>query len=193
MRQAPGRLFHRILLIVETDATGTDSVGVRRACEVTGASLVVVSEDEAEAQLLRVARRLAYPALEHRGRVLLDDVAVPLPRLPEMLRRIQRVAAEFEVEIATVAHAGDGNLHPLVVFDPGDALAERRAILAFDAIMIEANALGGTITGEHGVGTLKREGLVRQIGAVSMALHRQVKRAFDPDWILNPGKVVRAD
>jgi glycolate oxidase len=110
-----------------------------------------------------------------------------------MLRRIQQVAARFDIEIANVAHAGAGNLHPLVVFDPSDAQAARRAHAAIDAIMIEANALGGTITGEHGVGTHKREGLQRQLGPVSMALHREVKRAFDPDGILNPGKVVRAE
>ena len=179
------------MLLVETDAAaGAEMVRVQEACDAAGATLVVVSEDEVEAQSLRAARRLAYPALEHRGHVLLDDVAVPLSKLPEMLRRVQRIAAAHATEIATVAHAGDGNLHPLVVFDPADVDAARRAHAAFEALMIEANALGGTITGEHGIGTLKRDGLVRQVGDVSMAAHVAVKRAFDPDWILNPGKVL---
>jgi glycolate oxidase len=181
------------MLLVEVDAAaGAEMARVQEACDAAGATLVVVSEDEVEAEALRAARRLAYPAIERRGQVLLDDVAVPLPRLPEMLRRVQAVCAAHAIEIATVAHAGDGNLHPLVVFDPADADAERRALAAFDAIMVEANALGGTITGEHGVGTLKRRGLVRQLGPASIALHARIKHAFDPDGILNPGKVIAA-
>jgi glycolate oxidase len=178
------------LLLVKIDA-GADAemARVQEACDAAGATLVVASQDEAEAELLCTARRLAHPALERRGRVLLDDVAVPLPKLPGMIRRVQAIAAAHAVEIATVAHAGDGNLHPMVVFDAGDADAERRAHDAFEAIMDAALAVGGTITGEHGVGTLKRRGLVRQLGPVALALHARIKSAFDPDGILNPGKI----
>jgi glycolate oxidase len=179
------------LLLVKLDA-GADAemARVREACHGANATLVVESEDEAEAELLCTARRLAYPALERRGHVLLDDVAVALPNLPAMIRRIQEIGAVHAVEIATIAHAGDGNLHPMVVFDAGDTDAERRAHDAFEAIMDAALALGGTITGEHGVGMLKRDALVRQLGPVAMDLHAQIKRVFDPDGILNPGKVL---
>jgi glycolate oxidase len=178
------------MLIARTDAAGVDAARVSAACEEAGATLVVVSDDEAEGQLLMAARRLAYPALLRMGSVLVDDVAVPLPRLPEMLHRIERIAAAHATVIATVAHAGDGNLHPLVVFDPAEPDAEVRAQAAFVAVMEDAIALGGTITGEHGVGLLKRSFLPRQLGPASLALHARIKQAFDPDRILNPGKLL---
>jgi glycolate dehydrogenase FAD-linked subunit len=179
------------MLLVKIDAgAGAEMARVQEACDGANATLVVVSEDEAEAELLCTARRLAYPALERRGHVLLDDVAVPLPKLPAMIRRVQEIGAAHNIEIATVAHAGDGNLHPMVVFDVGDTPAERRAHRAFEEVMDAALVLGGTITGEHGVGTLKRDGLVRQLGPVAMDVHAQLKRVFDPDAILNPGKVL---
>lgn len=178
------------MLLVKTDAGAeADMARVQEACDAAKATLVVVSEDEVEAELLCSARRLAYPALERLGQVLLDDVAVPLPKLPAMIRRVQEIAAAHAVEIATVAHAGDGNLHPMVVFDATDKEAERRAHEAFEAVMDAALRVGGTITGEHGVGTLKRAGLVRQLGPVSMDVHAQIKSVFDPDGIMNPGKV----
>jgi glycolate oxidase len=91
--------------------------------------------------------------------------------------------------VATVAHAGDGNLHPLIVFDGRDRIAEARAVATYKKLMTHALELGGTITGEHGVGSLKVDLLARQIGDVSLALHRGIKKAFDPNGILNPGKV----
>jgi len=179
------------MLLVKTDAAaGAETARVQEVCDAAGATLVAVSEDESEAELLCTARRLAYPALERRGHVLLDDVAVPLPKLPAMIRRVQEIATALAVEIATVAHAGDGNLHPMVVFDANDAESTARAIAAFDQVMDAALALGGTITGEHGVGTLKRGGLERQLGPVAMAVHARIKAACDPDGILNPGKVL---
>jgi glycolate oxidase len=178
------------MLLVKVDAgAGAEMARLQEACDAATASLVVVSEDEAEAELLCTARRLAYPALERRGQVLLDDVAVPLSKLPVMIRRVQEIGAAHAVEIATVAHAGDGNLHPMVVFEAGDTDVETRAHRAFEAVMDAAVALGGTITGEHGVGMHKRDALERQLGPVAMDLHARIKRAFDPDGILNPGKV----
>jgi glycolate oxidase len=178
------------MLLVKIDAAaGGEMARVKEACDGAGATLTVPSESEAEAELLCTARRLAYPALEARGRVLLDDVAVPLSKLPGMIRRVQEIAATHAVEIATVAHAGDGNLHPMIVFDAADAQAEARARAAFEAIMDAALAMDGTITGEHGVGTLKRDGLVRQLGSVAMDLHAHIKLGCDPDGIMNPGKI----
>jgi glycolate oxidase len=179
------------MLIAQTDgAAGADVARIQEACEAAGATLVVVSDDEAEGRLLMAARRLAFPAVERLGTVLLDDVAVPLPVLPEMLRRIEAIAAARGTMVATVAHAGDGNLHPMVVFDARDRDAEARAAATFEELMAEALALGGTITGEHGVGILKRGFLPRQLGAASLALHASIKRAFDPHEILNPGKML---
>lgn len=179
------------LLIASSDSAGPAELALmREACEAAGASFIAVAEDENESRLLLTARRLAYPSLERLGDVLVDDVAVPLSELPEMFRRIETIAATHQTTVATVAHAGDGNLHPLVVFDRRDREAVARAVATFEALMTEALALGGTITGEHGIGTLKRAYLPRQLGAASLELHHRLKAAFDPLGILNPGKVL---
>ncbi|WP_437933670.1 FAD-binding oxidoreductase [Sorangium sp. So ce341] len=179
------------MLIAQSDAPGSAELScMQAACEAAGGTVVATTEDEGEGQMLLTARRLALTALEQLGTVLVDDVAVPLPQLPEMFRRIEAIVAATQTTVATVAHAGDGNLHPLVVFDRNDAAAEARAVAAFNEVMAQALDLGGTITGEHGVGTLKRGLLTRQLGAASLALHHRIKSAFDPGGILNPGKVI---
>lgn len=154
-----------------------------------GATWADRSTDEAEAEALFAARRLAYPALERLGPVLTEDVCVPKEQVPEMLARIERIAVRHDIVIANIAHAGDGNLHPLLVTPPGDEAARGRALAAFDDIIADAIALGGTVTGEHGVGLLKREGLTAELSAEVVAMHRAVKAALDPSHLFNPGKV----
>jgi len=153
-----------------------------------GALWTATSTDDAEAEALFEARRLAYPALERLGPVLTEDVCVPKAHVPEMLQRIERIAERHAVTIANLAHAGDGNLHPLLITDAGDEDARARAQAAFEDILAEALALGGTVTGEHGVGLLKRPGLAAELGPAVLAMHRAVKDALDPKGILNPGK-----
>jgi glycolate oxidase len=151
----------------------------------------VLSTDPVEAEALFDARRLAYPALEQRGEAMLtEDVCLPRGKLAEMLDRIERIAAEHDVVIATVAHAGDGNLHPLMLTPHGDEAAKARTRAAFDAIIDSALELGGTVTGEHGVGLLKRDGMRRELGPGVLAMQRAIKAALDPQDILNPGKVL---
>ncbi|HET6499401.1 MAG TPA: FAD-linked oxidase C-terminal domain-containing protein [Amycolatopsis sp.] len=161
---------------------------VARAC---GATEVIVSADQAEAELLIEARRLAGVAMELLGDRLVDDVCVPRSRLAELIEGIAAISAEHGVLIPCCGHAGDGNLHPNVVFDGADPDSVRRGQEAFDAIMDLGLRLGGTITGEHGVGTLKREWLETELGEVGVSVHQAVKQAFDPRGILNPGKVIR--
>ncbi len=134
------------------------------------------------------ARRVALTALERQGSTLLDDLAVPIPRLPEMLSAIERIAAEHSLVIGTFGHAADGNLHPTIVFDAADEDHTRRAQQAFDDMVTECLALGGTISGEHGIGVLKEPYLERMVGSVERELMRKVKAAFDPNSILNPGR-----
>jgi glycolate oxidase len=155
----------------------------------SGATWADRSTDEVEAEALFQARRLAYPALERLGPVLTEDVCVPKERVPEMLARIEKIAERHDVTIANIAHAGDGNLHPLIITDPGDTAAVARAQAGFEEILDAAIAFGGTVTGEHGVGLLKRGGLERELAPEVLALHRAVKQALDPRGILNPGKV----
>ena len=157
-----------------------------------GASWAERSTDAIEAEALFAARRLAYPALERLGPVLTEDVCVPKARVPEMLGRIEDAARRHDVLIANIAHAGDGNLHPLIITDPGDEPARNRAQAAFAEILDAALALGGTVSGEHGVGLLKKPGLHQELSAEVVAMHRAVKQALDPHGILNPGKVFDA-
>ncbi|TVT36469.1 FAD-binding protein [Amycolatopsis rhizosphaerae] len=160
-----------------------------RCFEQAGASWAAVSSDEQEAEALFDARRLAYPALERLGPVLTEDVCVPKAQVPEMLARIEKTAVAHDTLIANIAHAGDGNLHPLLITPIGDEDAKRRAQAAFEDIIADAVELGGTVTGEHGVGLLKRGGLRREVSPGVLDLHRAVKTALDPLGILNPGKV----
>jgi glycolate oxidase len=183
-----------VVLLGRTDAAGLageQEADTMLACfKEGGATWAVRSADAEEADALFAARRLAYPALERLGPVLTEDVCVPKSAVPEMLARIEATAARHATRIANIAHAGDGNLHPLLITPPGDDEARARAQAAFDQIIADAIDLGGTVTGEHGVGLLKRDGLSRELAPEVLAMHHAVKAALDPAGILNPGKVV---
>lgn len=154
------------------------------------ATEVVPADDPAESELLLQARRLALVALEAvKGTTMIDDVCVPRSRLAEVLEGIDRIAAKYDLTIGVCAHAGDGNTHPTVCFDASDPDESRRARESFDEIMALGLELDGTITGEHGVGVLKKEWLARELGPVGMELQRGIKKAFDPLDLLNPGKL----
>jgi glycolate oxidase len=155
-----------------------------RACLEAGASSIIATADEAEAQMVLEARRLAFPALERQGHVLLDDVCVPTSQIPKLIAGVEAIAAKHDLLIATFGHAGDGNMHPTIVFQKED---QSRVMLAFDQILTTALELGGTVTGEHGVGILKRAYLNADLGE-SHRLNLTVKAAFDPLGIMNPGK-----
>ena len=159
---------------------------MQSACEAQGAE-VFVTDDADEGEMFVQARRSSFPALERRGSLLLEDVGAPVPLLPDLLDAIAKIAERHGVEIPVVAHAGDGNTHPNIVYDAADPDSERRARLAFDHVMQAAIALGGTITGEHGIGRAKRDALPDQLGPDVMALTRRIKDALDPQGILNPG------
>jgi glycolate oxidase len=152
-----------------------------------GATEVFSTDDPEEGEAFVAARRFAIPAVEAKGPLLLEDVGVPVPALADLVAGIAHIATERQLMISVIAHAGDGNTHPLVVYDPADALMSERAQLAYGEIMDLALRLGGTITGEHGVGRLKRPWLADQLGPEAMALNRRIKDALDPQGILNPG------
>lgn len=179
-----------LLAAFDTTAPAADLAAVGALCEAAGATRVVPADDVAESELLLQARRLSLTALEAvKGVTMIDDVCVPRSRLAEMLDGVDRIAEKYQLTIGVVAHAGDGNTHPTVCFDPADPDESRRARESFDEIMALGLELGGTITGEHGVGVLKKEWLAREIGPVGMEMQRAVKQAFDPLNILNPGKL----
>jgi len=182
------------LLIVQTDAPGaareSELAAITAACEVTGAKEVLATDDPDESEMFIEARRSFFDATDARGSILPEDVGVPVPLLPQLLADIAAVAERHGVEIPTVAHAGDGNTHPVIIVDRDDPDSRERAMLAFDEVMAAAIALGGTITGEHGVGRLKAAALPDQLGPDVMELTRRVKAALDPQGILNPGVIV---
>ena len=182
------------LLVAQSDAPGTACAAevdaMRVACEAAGSSDVFVTDDPDEGELFVQARRMVIPAVEPLGELMLEDVGVPVPRLPELVEAVARVAARHDLLIPVVAHAGDGNTHPLIVVPRGDDDARLRALAAFDEIMHAAIGLGGTITGEHGVGRTKKAALPAQLGDDVMALTRRVKDALDPAGILNPGAIL---
>jgi len=177
------------LLIAQSDAVDAPAAIAHAAklCGEHGARDVTRTDDVAEGRMLLAARRMALPALERLGTTLLDDVAVPQPAIAEMIRRITSVAEQSGLTIGTFGHAGDGNLHPTIVFQAGQQDA---ALAAFDSILHSAIELGGTISGEHGVGSLKRNYLGAMIGEHERALLARIKAAFDPRGILNPGKAI---
>jgi glycolate oxidase len=182
------------LLLGRSDAGGAQSTAeasvIEAACRKAGATYVAATDDEDEGEQLMTARRMAIPCVEKLGTVLIDDVGVPIPRIPDLIAAVEEVALRTATTIAVIGHAGDGNFHPLVVFDRHDAEATARAEEAFGSVMDAALALGGTITGEHGVGTLKRGWLRPQLGPDVIALAGRIKDALDPLGILNPGKAV---
>jgi glycolate oxidase len=161
------------------------------ACTGQGALEVTRAAHVAEADALLAARRCALPALSRLGALtILEDATVPRPRIAEMVERIDEIADRHDVTIATFGHAGDGNLHPTcVVGSREDTETIARAELAFKDIFTTAIELGGTITGEHGVGKAKLPYLSTQLGPDQVSLLRRVKNAFDPAGILNPGKL----
>jgi glycolate oxidase len=164
---------------------------IAQACEAEGATHVRIAAGEAEAADVLQARRAVLPALSRlEPLTILEDATVPRSRIAEMVQRIQEIARRHDLVIGSFGHAGDGNLHPTVVLDPADEAAVHRAHEAFAEIFAEAIAMDGTITGEHGVGLVKLGHLRRQLGAEHLALLRRIKAAFDPNGILNPGKLV---
>lgn len=148
---------------------------------------VRVAADAEEGERLLALRRAFHPALAASGEVLIEDVAVPRSRMPEMFAAIERISARYGIPIPTVAHAGDGNLHPNFVYT-GDEVPAAVWDAAND-LFRTAIELGGTLTGEHGVGVLKRRWLADEVGPDSYELQVKLKSVFDPLGILNPGKV----
>jgi len=182
------------MLMIESDMPGSAATAelerAEKACRTAGATDVIRAADALEADWLRQARRAAHYALERIGEVRMEDVGVPRSRVPDMLRAIEAIAAKHDVRIGTFGHAGDGNLHPDLVFERGDPRAEAMTKLVQADLYRAALALGGTVTGEHGIGVARREWLEIQRGPDVVRFMRAIKTALDPLGILNPGRVL---
>ncbi|WP_345718769.1 FAD-binding oxidoreductase [Kineosporia mesophila] len=182
------------LLLAQIDTPGesgqVEAAAMAEVFEKAGALWAAVSTDEQEAEALFAARRLAYPALERLGPVLTEDVCVPRSKVPAMLAAVVEIAQRHGVSIATIAHAGDGNLHPLILVPAGDDAARVAAQGAFEEILDAAIGMGGTVSGEHGIGLLKREGLRKELPPPVQAMQAALKQTLDPLNLFNPGKAV---
>jgi glycolate dehydrogenase FAD-linked subunit len=182
------------LLLIESDrpapAADEELGAAEAACTDAGATSTIRATDPMEADWLRQVRRLAFRAMERIGVSRMEDVGAPRSRLPELLEAIERITAAHDVRCGTFGHVGDGNLHPTLFWDRGDAASEERAHAAAEELYRAAIALGGTVTGEHGIGAARRPFLVEQRGAEAVAVMRAIKVALDPLGILNPGRVV---
>ena len=189
-----------LLAAVDTGPrAAADLARIEALCGEAGASEMYAATDPTEAGALLAARRLAYPAMEQAaaaafpagtGVLIVDDIAVPRTALADVLDGIARIATTHQAIVGVVAHAGDGNLHPNIVVDRSDPASVATGQLVFDEIMELALSAGGTSSGEHGVGLLKREWLAREIGPVGVRVHQAIKDALDPAHLLNPGKVL---
>jgi glycolate oxidase len=182
------------VLLMETDghpaAVADEADRMSDLARRHGAREVRSARDDAEALALASARRNAFSALaRRRPTTILEDVTVPRSALAPMVTFIAETAQAFGLQVGTFGHMGDGNLHPTFLTDERDADEMKRVHLALDAIVTKTLALGGTITGEHGVGLAKKAWLRQQMGDSSFALMKQVKRAIDPRGLLNPGKI----
>ena len=182
------------MLMIESDLPGAGAAAeidaAESVCRTAGAIETVRAADAQEADWLRQARRGAYQALERIGLVRMEDVGVPRGRVPELLRAIEASATRLGVRCGTFGHAGDGNLHPNLVFERDDPTAEATTEAFKDEIYRAAIALGGTVTAEHGIGLARRDYLELQRGPEAVAIMRAIKAALDPQGILNPGRVL---
>ncbi|QMV43035.1 FAD-binding oxidoreductase [Cohnella cholangitidis] len=187
------RDMEAILLIEQDGAAETverDIARIRDICEQENADRIEVAETREHADKLLTARRSAFTALARlRPTTILEDATVPRSRIADMVLRINEIARKYEVSIATFGHAGDGNLHPTATTDARDKEEVHRVELAFEEIFEAAIALGGTITGEHGVGAVKAPYLEWKIGKAGIDVMKNIKLAFDPHNLLNPGKI----
>ncbi|MEW6237039.1 MAG: FAD-linked oxidase C-terminal domain-containing protein [Candidatus Omnitrophota bacterium] len=182
------------LLLIQTDGhpaqVEEEAAKIRAICEENGSTGVKTAQTAEEAEQLAQARRMALASLARRKpTTILEDATVPRSKVPDMLAFIEETRKKYNLEIGTFGHAGDGNLHPTCLTDERDKEEMHRVELAFDEIFKKAIALGGTVTGEHGVGCVKSKYLPLMVGEASMNVMRRIKRVFDPEGILNPGKI----
>lgn len=184
------------ILIIECDGNDQGTVlreidQVADICREKGASEVKVAKSERDRENLWQARRSVSPSLARKApNKLGEDISVPRSQIPAAVRRIKEISRKYDLPIVVFGHAGDGNLHPNILFDMRDSDQWDRVQVIVEEIFDTAVELGGTLSGEHGVGVLKREFVERALGIDSIEMQQRIKRAFDPKGILCPGKVL---
>ena len=184
------------MLIIETDGADEETVvreieTVAHVCRDNGARDVAVAQNSEDRNRLWRARRSVSPSLARKApNKLGEDITVPRSAIPEAVRRIKAISDKYDLPIVVFGHAGDGNLHPNILFDKRDEEEWKKVEQIVAEIFQVAIDLDGTLSGEHGVGTLKRPFMEQALGPLSLEIQRRIKEAFDPHGILNPGKVL---
>jgi glycolate oxidase len=183
------------LLLIEVDGhpgeVADDAAKVEEICKKHNASRIQVAKDEDEKNKVWEARRAALSALAKlKPTLVLEDATVPRSKIPEMVRGLDTVAGKFGLSIGTFGHAGDGNLHPTILCDRRNEKEWHKVEAAIEDIFDLALKLGGTLSGEHGIGIAKSGYMAREVGERSLTYFRKIKKAVDPKGILNPGKVI---
>jgi len=176
------------ILLMQLDENFELGDAAVETCESHGMIDGMFSTEPTDATDLIRVRKLAYPALERLGATLLDDVALPVTRIAEFVGLVEELAAKYQLTIGIFGHAGDGNMHPTIVHNHGDQEGEKRAKLAFSEIVRVAQSLGGSASGEHGIGSIKRDLVTEEVSQSVIEIQRGIKKLLDPAGILNPGK-----
>ncbi|MCD4722186.1 MAG: FAD-binding protein [Desulfobacula sp.] len=182
------------LLLIEVDGhpvvVEEETQKIETLCKKMGASGIRVAANDEERDKIWDARRSALSALARlKPTLVLEDVTVPRSRIPDMVKAIQQISNDFEVSIGTFGHAGDGNLHPTILTDKRDKKEWHRVEQAIEQIFDKALEMGGTLSGEHGTGIAKAPFFKKEVGASSIEFSKNLRRALDPNGILNPGKI----
>lgn len=184
------------ILLIEVDGGHTalvddDAAKVVEICKKIGATQVQMAKDEAEKNKFWDARRNALPALaQARPTTVLEDATVPRSQIPAMIKAVNDIAKKYDVQVGTFGHAGDGNLHPTILTDRRDKQEFQRVEQAVDEIFDVALRLGGTLSGEHGIGIAKSKWLEKETSKATIIYSRRLKKAVDPKYLLNPGKII---
>ncbi len=182
------------LILIELDghpsAVTDEAEQVSKVCKEAGAIKVRVPKTKAETEEVWKARKLVSPAIVRiKPTKISEDATVPRSKIPEMCRRLQEIKKKYNVHLVVFGHAGDGNLHPNIIADKSDKEEMRRVELAVTEIFEAAVQLGGTLSGEHGIGTMKAPFMEMELGAEGLDMMKKIKQAWDPNNIMNPGKI----
>lgn len=182
------------LILIELDghpqAIHDEILKVEDVCRETGATEVIRAKTEEEAAQLWRARKLVSPAIvRHKPTKISEDATVPRSKIPHMFQRLKEIREKYDIDLVVFGHAGDGNLHPNIIADKRDKEEMRRVEQAVGEIFEAAVELGGTLSGEHGIGTLKAPFMEMELGAAGVEMMKRIKQSWDPKNILNPGKI----
>jgi glycolate oxidase len=185
------------ILIIEVDGHPAAVEEEIRRCEelclLQGAGGCKVAEDEEEREKIWMSRKLVSPAITRMGPTKIsEDATVPREKIPEMMKRLKRIQEKYQIQLVVFGHAGDGNLHPNIITDERNREEMERVERAVGEIFEAAVSLGGTLSGEHGIGILKAPYMEMELGREGVMMMKKIKEAWDPNNILNPGKIFPA-